>query len=178
MFIDYVCFWILEEVSCREMLLALFRGGRNKHAAAETTILHSLMCSILRLFGQFWDLTSRWCHYHSMHVKTLCKVSLWSISLGIVCIIYMNVLHLKYIGTEKYFFSNLSILSFSLHSSLWCYASKAASYYCTKLGFEPLAYRGLETGSRDVVSHVVKQGKVRVIIPVHPLVQVNIQYIL
>ncbi len=103
MFIDYVCFWILEEVSCREMLLALFRGGRNKHAAAETTILHSLMCSILRLFGQFWDLTSRWCHYHSMHVKTLCKFSLWSISLGIVCIIYMNVLRLKYIGTDKEF---------------------------------------------------------------------------
>uniref|UniRef100_A0A8C2IUQ7 4-hydroxyphenylpyruvate dioxygenase n=1 Tax=Cyprinus carpio TaxID=7962 RepID=A0A8C2IUQ7_CYPCA len=41
-------------------------------------------------------------------------------------------------------------------------AKQAASYYCNKLGFEPLAYRGLETGSRDVVSHVVKQGKVRV----------------
>uniref|UniRef100_A0A8C2IUU6 4-hydroxyphenylpyruvate dioxygenase n=1 Tax=Cyprinus carpio TaxID=7962 RepID=A0A8C2IUU6_CYPCA len=39
-------------------------------------------------------------------------------------------------------------------------AKQAASYYCNKLGFEPLAYRGLETGSRDVVSHVVKQGKI------------------
>lgn len=38
---------------------------------------------------------------------------------------------------------------------------QAASYYCNKLGFEPLAYQGLETGSRDVVSHVVKQGKVK-----------------
>ncbi|XP_046302077.1 4-hydroxyphenylpyruvate dioxygenase isoform X3 [Marmota monax] len=28
------------------------------------------------------------------------------------------------------------------------------------MGFEPLAYRGLETGSREVVSHVVKQGKI------------------
>jgi hypothetical protein len=28
------------------------------------------------------------------------------------------------------------------------------------MGFEPLAYRGLETGSREVVSHVIKQGKV------------------
>ena len=37
---------------------------------------------------------------------------------------------------------------------------QAASYYCNKLGFEPLAYQGLETGCRDVVSHVVKQGKV------------------
>uniref|UniRef100_A0A8C5DTE0 4-hydroxyphenylpyruvate dioxygenase n=1 Tax=Gouania willdenowi TaxID=441366 RepID=A0A8C5DTE0_GOUWI len=39
-------------------------------------------------------------------------------------------------------------------------SQQAASYYCTKMGFEPLAYRGLETGSRDVVSHVVKQGKI------------------
>uniref|UniRef100_A0A3P8VRE7 4-hydroxyphenylpyruvate dioxygenase n=1 Tax=Cynoglossus semilaevis TaxID=244447 RepID=A0A3P8VRE7_CYNSE len=39
-------------------------------------------------------------------------------------------------------------------------AKQAASYYCNKLGFEPLAYRGLETGSRDVVSHVVKQDKI------------------
>uniref|UniRef100_A0A672JNX9 4-hydroxyphenylpyruvate dioxygenase n=1 Tax=Salarias fasciatus TaxID=181472 RepID=A0A672JNX9_SALFA len=39
-------------------------------------------------------------------------------------------------------------------------SQQAASYYCNKLGFEPLAYRGLETGSREVVSHVVKQGKI------------------
>lgn len=38
---------------------------------------------------------------------------------------------------------------------------QAASYYCNKLGFEELAYRGLETGSREVVSHAVKQDKVR-----------------
>uniref|UniRef100_A0A3B4VJU9 4-hydroxyphenylpyruvate dioxygenase n=1 Tax=Seriola dumerili TaxID=41447 RepID=A0A3B4VJU9_SERDU len=38
-------------------------------------------------------------------------------------------------------------------------AKQAASYYCNKLGFEPLAYQGLETGSREVVSHAVKQGK-------------------
>uniref|UniRef100_A0A671UQG9 4-hydroxyphenylpyruvate dioxygenase n=1 Tax=Sparus aurata TaxID=8175 RepID=A0A671UQG9_SPAAU len=36
----------------------------------------------------------------------------------------------------------------------------AASYYCNKLGFEPLAYQGLETGIRDVVSHAVRQGKI------------------
>ncbi|KAM9624887.1 4-hydroxyphenylpyruvate dioxygenase isoform 1-T1 [Morphnus guianensis] len=40
-------------------------------------------------------------------------------------------------------------------------AKQAASYYCNKLGFEELAYRGLETGSREVVSHVIKQDKVR-----------------
>jgi len=28
------------------------------------------------------------------------------------------------------------------------------------LGFEPLAYQGLETGKRDVVSHVVQQNKI------------------
>jgi len=36
-------------------------------------------------------------------------------------------------------------------------AKQAASYYCTRLGFEPHAYRGLETGNRDVACHVVKQ---------------------
>ncbi|XP_036907913.1 4-hydroxyphenylpyruvate dioxygenase isoform X2 [Sturnira hondurensis] len=30
----------------------------------------------------------------------------------------------------------------------------------SRMGFEPLAYRGLETGSREVVSHVVKQGQI------------------
>ncbi|XP_039658430.1 4-hydroxyphenylpyruvate dioxygenase [Perca fluviatilis] len=47
------------------------------------------------------------------------------------------------------------------HLTFWVgNAKQAASYYCNKMGFEPLAYRGLETGSRDVVSHAVKQGKI------------------
>uniref|UniRef100_A0AAQ5Z1V8 4-hydroxyphenylpyruvate dioxygenase n=1 Tax=Amphiprion ocellaris TaxID=80972 RepID=A0AAQ5Z1V8_AMPOC len=47
------------------------------------------------------------------------------------------------------------------HLTFWVgNAKQAASYYCNKLGFEPLAYRGLETGSREVVSHAVKQGKI------------------
>jgi 4-hydroxyphenylpyruvate dioxygenase len=37
-------------------------------------------------------------------------------------------------------------------------AKQAASFYCTRLGFKHVAYRGLETGCRDVASHVVKQG--------------------
>lgn len=37
-------------------------------------------------------------------------------------------------------------------------AKQAASYYCTRLGFKHIAYRGLETGSRDVATHVVQQG--------------------
>lgn len=37
---------------------------------------------------------------------------------------------------------------------------QAASYYCTRMGFEPVAYKGLETGSREEVAHVIKQDKV------------------
>ncbi|OTF83350.1 4-hydroxyphenylpyruvate dioxygenase-like protein, partial [Euroglyphus maynei] len=39
-------------------------------------------------------------------------------------------------------------------------AKQAATYYCVHMGFKPLAYKGLETGSRDVVSHVVKQNDI------------------
>lgn len=42
------------------------------------------------------------------------------------------------------------------------FLQQAASFYCNKLGFEPLAYQGLETGCREVVSHAVRQGKVSV----------------
>lgn len=38
---------------------------------------------------------------------------------------------------------------------------QAASYYCDKMGFQPLAYKGLETGSREIVSHAIRQDKVR-----------------
>lgn len=40
-------------------------------------------------------------------------------------------------------------------------AKQAASYYTTRMGFEPYAYQGLETGSRKFAKHVVKQNKVR-----------------
>jgi len=44
------------------------------------------------------------------------------------------------------------------HIKLWVgNAKQAASYYITRFGFEPCAYSGLETGSREVVSHVVRQ---------------------
>lgn len=39
-------------------------------------------------------------------------------------------------------------------------AKQAASYYTTRLGFEPLAYQGLETGHRQFAKHVVKQNKI------------------
>ena len=39
-------------------------------------------------------------------------------------------------------------------------AKQAAAYYMNQFGFERVAYRGLETGSRAVASHVVRNGHV------------------
>lgn len=39
-------------------------------------------------------------------------------------------------------------------------AKQAAAFYVTRMGFERIAYRGLETGSRAVASHVVSNGNV------------------
>ncbi|RMZ87002.1 hypothetical protein DV736_g5770, partial [Chaetothyriales sp. CBS 134916] len=39
-------------------------------------------------------------------------------------------------------------------------AKQAAAYYVSRMGFKRIAYRGLETGSRAVASHVVRNGKV------------------
>mmetsp|Transcript_19254 Transcript_19254/g.29531 ORF Transcript_19254/g.29531 Transcript_19254/m.29531 type:complete len:382 (-) Transcript_19254:72-1217(-) len=39
-------------------------------------------------------------------------------------------------------------------------AKQAASFYCARLGFEYLAYQGLETGNREFATHVVRQGGV------------------
>jgi 4-hydroxyphenylpyruvate dioxygenase len=45
------------------------------------------------------------------------------------------------------------------HITFWVgNAKQAASYYCSRLGFAPFAYKGLETGNRDVASHAVKQN--------------------
>jgi len=39
-------------------------------------------------------------------------------------------------------------------------AKQAASYYCARFGFSPCAYAGLETGSRTVSTHVIKQNDI------------------
>ena len=39
-------------------------------------------------------------------------------------------------------------------------AKQSAFYYMTAWGFQPLAYKGLETGSTDSVSYVLKQNKI------------------
>lgn len=47
------------------------------------------------------------------------------------------------------------------HVTFWVgNAKQAASYYCTRMGFEPFGYRGLETGSREVASHAVRQNNI------------------
>jgi 4-hydroxyphenylpyruvate dioxygenase len=43
-------------------------------------------------------------------------------------------------------------------------AKQAASYYTTRLGFSIVAYRGLETGSRYIASHVVANGEIRFVL--------------
>jgi 4-hydroxyphenylpyruvate dioxygenase len=39
-------------------------------------------------------------------------------------------------------------------------AKQAASFYVTRMGFEHVAYKGLETGSRAIASHAVRNGGV------------------
>ena len=43
-------------------------------------------------------------------------------------------------------------------------AKQSAHYYKTAFGFKSCAYKGLETGSRDSVSYVLKQDKIRLIL--------------
>ena len=59
------------------------------------------------------------------------------------------------------------------HITLWVgNAKQAASWYCTRLGFQHVAYRGLETGQRDVVSWVVRQKDIFLVLK-SPLVPGN-----
>ncbi|KAI9326940.1 Glyoxalase/Bleomycin resistance protein/Dihydroxybiphenyl dioxygenase [Zopfochytrium polystomum] len=47
------------------------------------------------------------------------------------------------------------------HLTFWVgNAKQAATYYITRFGFEPLGYKGLETGSTSVVSHAIRQGNI------------------
>ncbi|MDZ4839351.1 MAG: 4-hydroxyphenylpyruvate dioxygenase [Bacteroidota bacterium] len=43
-------------------------------------------------------------------------------------------------------------------------AKQAAYYYQAAWGFQPLAYSGLETGNREQVSYVVRQGKITIML--------------
>jgi 4-hydroxyphenylpyruvate dioxygenase len=43
-------------------------------------------------------------------------------------------------------------------------AKQAAHFYKTAFGFQSYAYRGLETGSKDSVSYVIKQDKIKLVL--------------
>lgn len=46
------------------------------------------------------------------------------------------------------------------HIELYCANAKQISdWYCIRFGFKHVAYKGLETGSRDYASHVIRQNK-------------------
>jgi 4-hydroxyphenylpyruvate dioxygenase len=60
-------------------------------------------------------------------------------------------------------------------------ARQAAAFYINCFGFVPAAYRGLETGVRDVASHVVQQGDIRFVLtsaltPDHPIARHVLQH--
>ena len=51
------------------------------------------------------------------------------------------------------------------HVELWVgNASQAAYFYRHALGFKEVAYAGLETGVRDRTSHVLEQGRIRIVL--------------
>ena len=54
-------------------------------------------------------------------------------------------------------------------------AKQAAYYYMSAWGFQPLAYKGLETGSKDSVSYAVRQDKITLILtsPLEPVCDLN-----
>lgn len=43
-------------------------------------------------------------------------------------------------------------------------AKQAAHFYKTAFGFQSFAYKGLETGSKEVVSYVLKQDKIKIVL--------------
>jgi 4-hydroxyphenylpyruvate dioxygenase len=51
------------------------------------------------------------------------------------------------------------------HVELWVGNAAHSTYFLTRaFGFTEVAYRGLETGARDRVSHVLRQGRVRIVL--------------
>jgi 4-hydroxyphenylpyruvate dioxygenase len=51
------------------------------------------------------------------------------------------------------------------HVELWVGNASQAAYFLTRAyGFADVAYRGLETGSRESVSHLLEQGRIRLLL--------------
>lgn len=70
-------------------------------------------------------------------------------------------------GIEKIFDSAQDFLPINGTDYVEMYvgnAKQSAHFYKTALGFQSLAYAGLETGVRDHVSYVLKQNKIRLVL--------------
>src|SRR4051794_41393732 len=51
------------------------------------------------------------------------------------------------------------------HVEFWVgNAKQAAFYFCQAFGFREVAYAGLETGVRDRTSHVLRQGRITLVL--------------
>jgi 4-hydroxyphenylpyruvate dioxygenase len=51
------------------------------------------------------------------------------------------------------------------HVEMWVgNAAQASFYLCTAFGFHEVAYAGLETGERETTSHVLEQGRIRIVL--------------
>lgn len=59
--------------------------------------------------------------------------------------------------------SSTDVASYKAYDHVHWYvgnAKQAAAFFVTRMGFEKIAYKGLETGSRIIASHVVRNGAV------------------
>ncbi len=78
-----------------------------------------------------------------------------------------NVKNFEYSETQKIFSEAKDFLPINGTDYVELYvgnAKQAAHYYKTALGFQDLAYAGLETGVRDRTSYVLQQGKIRLVL--------------
>lgn len=78
-----------------------------------------------------------------------------------------KVKNFQYAPTEKIFKDAQDFLPIHGTDYVELYvgnAKQAAHYYKTAFGFQDLAYAGLETGIRDRTSHVLQQGKIRLVL--------------
>lgn len=77
-----------------------------------------------------------------------------------------------HVPTELNGVSNQTLGSYEGYDHVHWYvgnAKQAAAFYTSRMGFTRVAYRGLETGSKHLASHVVKNGNVCFVLtsPVH-----------
>lgn len=80
-------------------------------------------------------------------------------------------MHLESATTEKGPRPDISKFDGFDHLTLWVSNAKQAStFYCTRFGFQEVAYRGLETGDREYCYRVLKQDQIWLVLksPLNP----------